>query len=66
MQRRGQGSEAVADNHKTERLGMKYAATISVDGHSIIAVIPKGVQNYRFLFVDSNNFLHHSEVQRVE
>ncbi|WP_146402410.1 sulfatase [Planctomycetes bacterium CA13] len=63
MQRRGQDSEATQDDHAAELLGMKYPATIDPDAHSIRAVIPKEISAYRFLFVDTNQFLHHSEIQ---
>ncbi|WP_404308363.1 hypothetical protein [Neorhodopirellula lusitana] len=42
---------------------MKYPATIDSDGHSVSVVIPKESPAYRFLFVDANHFLHHSEIQ---
>ncbi|QDT07238.1 Arylsulfatase [Rubripirellula lacrimiformis] len=63
MQRRGETSQATDDVAGPELLGMKYPATIDPDTHSVSAVIPQRVQAYRFLFVDSNRYLHHSDVQ---
>jgi hypothetical protein len=63
MKRRGQDSAAAQDDHRTELLGMKYPAMIDPDAHSVSALIPKGITAYRFLFVDANHFLHHSEIQ---
>ncbi|MCM2371269.1 sulfatase [Aporhodopirellula aestuarii] len=70
LQRRGQASEAAKTDSSvdqtTELLGMKFPAEIDSDGRSISAEIPKGISTYRFLFVDANHFLHHSETQNAK
>lgn len=66
MQRRGQNSKGTENAPNPELLGMKYPAMIDSDGHSVSAVIPKGISAYRFLFVDTNHFLHHSERKRAK
>ena len=65
MQRRGQKIKAADEDDTTDLLGMKVPAVINPDGRSASAVIPKGITAYRFLFVDANHFLHHSEIQRA-
>lgn len=65
-QRRGQDSNAAQPDHGAELLGMKHAAVIDPDAHSVSAVIPKEITAYRFLFIDANHFLHHSEIERAK
>ena len=66
MQRRGQEVKAASDDRQAELRGMKFPAMIDPDGHSVSAVIPQGVVAYRFLFVDANHFLQHSEIQHAK
>lgn len=66
MQRQGKEVKAASKEQQvdsgTELQGMKFQAMIDPDGHSVSAVIPKGITACRFLFVDANHFLHSSEV----
>ena len=42
--------------------GMKVSATISGDGSSVSAIIPKGIAACRFLLIDANGCMQYSEV----
>tara|TARA_R110002049_G_scaffold72490_7_gene187546 strand:- start:122424 stop:124328 length:1905 start_codon:yes stop_codon:yes gene_type:complete len=66
MQSNGRGSEVVQDETTDAMLGMKYPVQIDPDAYSVSAVIPKGITAYRFLFVDANRFLHHSELRHAK
>ncbi len=70
MQRQGKEVKAAPPTPRAdpgiELRGMKFPANIDPEGHSVSSVIPSEVTAYRFLFVDANHFLHHSEVLRAK
>ena len=54
------------DKHGSEINGMKQPVTIATDGQSLTAKIPAEVKAYRFLIIDSNNFLQYSDLQMAK
>jgi len=58
--------EENAGDHSPELTGMKQPVAIAADGHSVTATIPAEVKSYRFLLIDSNNFLQYSKAQTAK
>ena len=54
------------DNHGSEINGMKQPVMIATDGQSLTAKIPAEVKAYRFMIIDSNNFLQYSDIQMAK